>query len=148
MKHSKSILSLVLLFSSLLFNYCNSEPDITKRNFDEVILSDTSSFFYVDVKNYPVKNKKLPIGIFDSGTGGLTVMDAIINYDGFNNQNKNLRSDGILDFEKEYFIYLADQANMPYGNYPSLGKTDLLKEHIFKDVQFLLSDKYYQSHSS
>jgi glutamate racemase len=34
---------------------------------------------------------------------------------------------------------------MPYGNYPSLGKTDLLKEHILKDVQFLLSNKYYQS---
>jgi glutamate racemase len=55
-----------------------------------------------------------------------------------------LNSDGIPDFEKEYFIYLADQANMPYGNYPSLGKTDLLKEHILKDVQFLLSNKYYQ----
>ena len=53
--------------------------------------------------------------------------------------------DGILDFEKEYFIYLADQANMPYGNYPSLNKTDVLKEHILKDLQFLLSNKYYQS---
>ena len=35
-----------------------------------------------------MKNKKLPVGIFDSGTGGLTVMDAIVNFDGFNNQNK------------------------------------------------------------
>jgi glutamate racemase len=34
---------------------------------------------------------------------------------------------------------------MPYGNYPSLGKTDVLKEHILKDVQFILSNKYYQS---
>lgn len=34
---------------------------------------------------------------------------------------------------------------MPYGNYPSLGKTDVLKEHILKDFQFLLSNKYYQS---
>ena len=72
-------------------------------------------------------------------------MDAIVNYDGFNNQKEINNPDGILDFEKEFFIYLADQANMPYGNYPSLGKTDLLKEHIFKDVQFLLSNKYYQS---
>jgi glutamate racemase len=145
MKDSKAILTIALLLSSLLFNYCNSEQDPTKRNLDQSILSDTSNFFYVDVKNYPVKNKKLPIGIFDSGTGGLTVMDAIVNFDGFNNQSKILNSDGILDFEKEYFVYLADQANMPYGNYPSLGKTDLLKEHIFKDVQFLLSNKYYHS---
>jgi glutamate racemase len=34
---------------------------------------------------------------------------------------------------------------MPYGNYPSLNKTDVLKEHIIKDFQFLLSNKYYQS---
>ena len=145
MKHSKAILIVVFLFTSLLFNSCNSEQTPPKRNLEQTILSDTSSFYYVDVKNYPVKNKKLPIGIFDSGTGGLTVMDAIVNYDGFNNQNKNLSPDGILDFEKEYFIYLADQANMPYGNYPSLNKTDVLKEHILKDVQFLLGNKYYQS---
>ena len=63
-----------------------------KQNLDEAILSDTSSFYYVDVKNYPVKNKNLPIGIFDSGTGGLTVMDAIVNYDGFNNQNQKHKS--------------------------------------------------------
>ena len=136
--------SILLLFVLILYR-CNSQPDNSKKNLDEVILSDTSSFFYVDVKNYPVKNKNLPIGIFDSGTGGLTVMDAIINFDGFNNQKGINNPDGILDFEKEYFIYLADQANMPYGNYPSLNKTDVLKEHILKDVQFLLSNKYYQS---
>lgn len=145
MKHSKATLIFTVLFSSLLFICCNSEQDPTTKNLDHSILSDTSSFFYVDVKNYPVKNKKLPIGIFDSGTGGLTVMDAIVNYDGFNNQNKSINPDGILDFEKECFIYLADQANMPYGNYPSLNKTDVLKEHILKDVQFLLSNKYYES---
>jgi glutamate racemase len=145
MKYSKPILNFALLFSSLLFYYCNSEQGPSKNNLDEAILSDTSSFYYVDVKNYPVKNKKLPIGIFDSGTGGLTVMDAIVNFDGFNNQNQSNTADGVLDFEKECFIYLADQSNMPYGNYPSLGKTDVLKEHILKDVQFLLSNKYYLS---
>lgn len=148
MNQNKSLLlrsHLIYLFLAFNLYYCNPEPHTSKNSLDEAILSDTSSIYYVDVKNYPVKNKKLPIGIFDSGTGGLTVMDAIVNYDGFNNQNKNLSSDGILDFEKECFIYLADQANMPYGNYPSLNKTDVLKEHILKDVQFLLSNKYYQS---
>jgi glutamate racemase len=145
MKHLKAILLIALLFSTLLFNSCNSKQTPSQKNLEQIILSDTSNFYYVDVKNYPVKNKSLPIGIFDSGTGGITVMDAIVNYDGFNNQNKANNSDGILDFEKEYFIYLADQANMPYGNYPSLNKTDVLKEHILKDLQFLLSNKYYQS---
>jgi glutamate racemase len=147
MNYSKKILLFTLLFSSLLFNYCNSEKGPIQNNLDHSILSDTSSFFYVDVKNYPVKNKTLPIGIFDSGTGGLTVMDAIVNYDGFNNESQIFNNDGVLDFEKEFFIYLADQANMPYGNYPSLGKTDILKEHVLKDVQFLIGNKYYQSAS-
>ena len=138
---------LIYLFLFFIFYHCYPEPHTSKKNLDEAILSDTSSFYYVDVKNYPVKNKKLPIGIFDSGIGGLTVMDAIVKYDGFNNQNKTLSSDGILDFEKECFIYLADQANMPYGNYSSLNKTDVLKEHILKNLQFLLSNKYYQSSS-
>lgn len=144
MKYSKAILNSSLIILSLFFNNCSNEKESVKGNLEQSILSDTSGFFYVDVKNYPVKNKRLPIGIFDSGTGGLTVMDAIVNYDGFNNQTKILNSDGTMDFEKEYFIYLADQANMPYGDYPSFGKTDLLKEHILKDAQFLLSNKYYQ----
>lgn len=142
MKYLKAALVPALF---LIFPSCNSEQAPPQKNLEQTILSDTSNFYYVDVINYPVKNKSLPIGIFDSGTGGLTVMDAIVNYDGFNNQNKAGDPDGILDFEKEYFIYLADQANMPYGNYPSLNKTDVLKEHILKDVQFLLSNKYYQS---
>ena len=147
-KKSRTLWLFYYLFVfTLIFNHCNHQPDPPHKSLDQSILSDTSSIFYVDTKNYPVKNKKLPIGIFDSGTGGLTVMDAIVNYDGFNNQNKHFGSDGVLDFGKEYFIYLADQANMPYGNYPSLNKIGVLKEHIFKDVQFLLGNKYYQSAS-
>lgn len=135
----------ILILSLWILSSCGQQPDSNKTNLNEAILSDSSNFFYLDVKNYPVKNKKLPIGIFDSGTGGLTVMDAIVNYDGFDNISQIYSGDGVLDFEKEFFIYLADQANMPYGNYPSLGKTDVLKEHILKDVQFILGNKYYQS---
>ena len=144
MKYSKVISSVVFIFSSLLFICCNSEQASHKRNLEQTILSDTSNFYYVDVKNYPANDKSLPIGIFDSGTGGLTVMDAIVNFDGFNNIDKQNNPDGVLDFTNECFVYLADQANMPYGNYSSEDKTDLLKEHILKDTQFLLGNKYYQ----
>jgi glutamate racemase len=148
MTHRQYLSALLILISltlTFLLNSCNPETNPQNKKLDETILTDTSSFYYVDAKNYPAKNKELPIGIFDSGTGGLTVMDAIVNFDGFNNQNQPNTADGVLDFEKECFIYLADQANMPYGNYPPLGKTDVLKEHILKDVQFLLSNKYYLS---
>ena len=137
-------INLILILSSLLIVQCSSDEKLEFSSIDKTILSDTTSFFYIDVKKYPVNDKSLPIGIFDSGTGGLTVMDAIINFDGFDNESRTSNSDGVLDFEKECFIYLADQANMPYGNYASEGKTDLLKEHILKDVHFLLSNKYYR----
>ena len=85
-------------------------------------------------------NKKaLPIGVFDSGTGGLTVLEALLTLDAFNNETGKPGSDGKLDFSKEYFQYLADQANMPYGNYAAANKTDLLKEHIQKNMQFFLT---------
>lgn len=110
---------------------------------EESILNDKESFYYIDFKNYPALNAAMPIGIFDSGTGGLTVLDAVVNFDNYNNKSGKEKPDGISDFSREDFIYLADQANMPYGNYAAVGKTDLLKEHIIKDTQFLLGSKYY-----
>jgi len=46
-----------------------------------------------------LKNDQRPIGIFDSGLGGLTVLKHLIKY-----------------FPNEKFIYLGDLANLPYGN--------------------------------
>ncbi len=59
-----------------------------------------------------------PIGVFDSGVGGLTALKA-------------LRS--IMPFEN--IIYLADTANMPYGN---KNKEEIV-EFINKDLNFLKS---------
>jgi glutamate racemase len=113
----------------------------------DTILHDTSSYFYTDLNPYKIKNAQLPIGIFDSGTGGLTVMDAIVNFDNYNNINHSysVYGDSIRDFNNESFIYLADQANMPYGNYGKHDKADLLIEHCIKDVQFLMNNKYYKT---
>lgn len=88
------------------------------------------------------KKPATPIGVFDSGTGGLTVLEAMLTLDAFDNETGEPGADGNPDFEKEYFQYLADQANMPYGNYAAEGKTDLLKEHVVKNMDFLLKEKY------
>lgn len=108
------------------------------------ILEDEQSFYYVNFEEYPAMDRSLPIGVFDSGTGGLTVLDALVNFDGHDNETREKGGDNKPDFREEQFIYLADQANMPYGNYSSEDKTDLLVEHIIKDVQFLVSNKYYR----
>lgn len=88
------------------------------------------------------QQKTLPIGVFDSGTGGLTVLEAILNLDAFNNETGAPGADGKPDFTGEYFQYLADQANMPYGNYAGEKKTKLLQEHVIKNMDFLLQSKY------
>lgn len=134
------ILSILLLFLPTI-NW--SQEAITEN-----ILNDEGSFYYINTRDYPVGDKQLPIGVFDSGIGGLTVLDAIVNFDGYNNESLAVGADGEIDFRNEEFIYLADQANMPYGNYSAENKNDLLLEHILKDVQFILGDKYYPSPDS
>ncbi len=81
----------------------------------------------------------LPVGVFDSGTGGLTVLEQILDIDTFCNDTKAFvpEGDSKPDFINERFVFLADQANMPYGNYPAVGKTNLLQELIVQDVRFL-----------
>ena len=69
-----------------------------------------------------------PIGVFDSGIGGLTVLEKLMEHPG-------LRG--------ERFIYLGDQANMPYGNYAAEGKAAYLRELAVKDALFLISDGYF-----
>ncbi len=88
---------------------------------------------------------KLPIGVFDSGTGGLAVLEAILTIDAFDNRTgQPLPSgDGQPDLAGQAFIYLADQANMPYGNYPNVGRQPFLEDLIIQDVHFLLGNCYY-----
>ena len=90
--------------------------------------------FFADAQN----KTNLPIGVFDSGTGGLTVLEAMLTLDAFNNETGKPGADGKPDFDKEYFQYLADQANMPYGNYAAENKTKLLQEHVIKNMEDLI----------
>jgi glutamate racemase len=85
--------------------------------------------------------------MFDSGTGGLTVLDALVNSDQYNNSTHQYTAggDGIKDFRNEQFIYFGDQANMPYGNYSEVNRTPFLKELVLRDALFLLGNKYYRS---
>ena len=125
---------------------CNDASFINRSLLADAILNDADSYFYIDTENYPAGDRMLPIGVFDSGTGGLTVLDAIVRFDGHHNgTHEATDGDGVGDFQEESFIYLADQANMPYGVYDREGKTSLLREHILKDVQFLLGSKYYRA---
>jgi glutamate racemase len=107
--------------------------------------SDGRAAFSVDLKAWSDDSSDLPIGVFDSGIGGLTVQEAIYALDAFDNNNYSPRSDGKKDFANERFIYFGDQANMPYGNYPAVKRQTYLKELILKDAAFLLGRRYWNS---
>ena len=94
-----------------------------------------SSFVASD---YRGELRDLPIGVFDSGVGGLTVLEAIKAHDRHHNASGAEGADGIPDFAGERFVYFGDQANMPYGNYSAVGQTDFLRELILRDALFLL----------
>ncbi|MBO4536311.1 MAG: hypothetical protein J5702_03795, partial [Bacteroidales bacterium] len=108
-------------------------------------LYDTASNFYVEFDEYPAEMRNLPIGIFDSGTGGLTVLEKLLSLDAFDNITGNGGRDSILDFAGEHFVYLADQANMPYGNYEAEGNSEYLQELVLKDALFLMDDDYFSN---
>lgn len=64
------------------------------------------------------KDDKRPIGVFDSGLGGLTVLKELIKL-----------------LPNEDFIYLGDTARVPYGTRSS----ETIKRFSDEDVKFLLS---------
>lgn len=107
--------------------------------------SDGRAAFSVDLKAWSDDSSDLPIGVFDSGIGGLTVQEAIYALDAFDNENYSPAPDGKKDFANEQFIYFGDQANMPYGNYPAFHRQTYLKELILKDSAFLLGRRYWDS---
>jgi glutamate racemase len=87
----------------------------------------------------------LPIGVFDSGIGGLTVLSALFDLDEFDNQTHAPGADGVPDFADERFVYFGDQANMPYGRYASVGKEDFLRELIVEDAAFVVGPRFWPS---
>lgn len=136
--------SLVFLLAGCVLTSCNPKGTRTEKYESipvvEKAITDTSSVYYANYQAYPKNLTTLPIGVFDSGTGGLTVLEAFLGLDLFDNKTGEERADGIPDFKGENFTYLADQANMPYGNYSAAGKQDYLRELVVKDALFLTKE--------
>lgn len=59
-----------------------------------------------------------PIGVFDSGIGGLTVVSQLVRY-----------------LPNENIVYFGDTARVPYGN----KSADVVREYAAQDARFLLS---------
>lgn len=55
------------------------------------------------------------IFIWDSGVGGMSVLEQMLGLDEFNNQTLEAGSDGLADFAGRQMTYFADRARFPYG---------------------------------
>ena len=102
--------------------------------------------FYRNLKDYVGAAPKValparPIGVFDSGIGGLSVLERLLVLDAFDNATGEEKPDGKPDFADEDFVYFGDQANMPYGRYDAAGKADFLRELVVRDAQFVLGSE-------
>jgi glutamate racemase len=141
----------LLLAAAIIFAQCGNKEELKlltpHKEFIDHVTKEKDSFYSVGKQDKIKPEKSFAIGVFDSGIGGLTVFDAIVNADFFNEKHEN-QPDRQKDFLHEQFVYLADQANMPYSNYVEEGKKDLLVEHVLKDVLFLLNNKYHISAGS
>ncbi|MFM7053711.1 MAG: glutamate racemase, partial [Bacteroidota bacterium] len=71
------------------------------------------------VKKTSQAAKQAPIGIFDSGIGGLTVADAILK-----------------QMPAEYIVYFGDTAHMPYGE----KSADAIRAYAIRITDFLLEN--------
>ena len=105
--------------------------------------------FYSHLRDFTGRRPTLPlerrpIGVFDSGVGGLSVLEKLLTLDAFDNATGEERPDGRLDFENEDFVYFGDQANMPYGRYDAAGKADFLRELVVRDAQFVLGSEGHE----
>lgn len=132
----KTLASLLLLVVSVhgvdLVEHAKSHPDGKAAfSFDALAWQNADDI------------RKLPVGVFDSGIGGLTVLEALLTIDAFHNDTQQPGADGTPDFAQERFIYFGDQANMPYGNYSAVNRTDYLRELIVKDAIFLLGRRFW-----
>ncbi len=138
----------ILLLAALLVSCSANVGKQEKAEITPIMrkaLNDENSRFYANFDQFPKEKKMLPIGVFDSGTGGLTVLEVMLSIDKIDNITGELNPDGIPDFAGENFQFLGDMANMPYGNYASENKSEFFKELVVKDALFLLGDRYYTS---
>ncbi|MFM7807735.1 MAG: glutamate racemase [Planctomycetota bacterium] len=134
---------LLVVFTTLALAAWQAADPVVQRAVDHAKAHPTgdaaATFAQAD---YTGDLRNLPIGVFDSGVGGLTVLEALKTYDATDNATGKPGADGVPDFRDERFVYFGDQANMPYGNYPSSRKTDFLRELVLKDAAFLLGRRW------
>lgn len=111
----------------------NSRMKLTSKLIPEPIMIAMAALAVMAISSCSTPQRNLPIGVFDSGTGGFTVLEKILAQEGLANED---------------FQYLADQANMPYGRYDAEGKADFLRDLAVKDAFFLTGEGYFRDSES
>ncbi len=82
--------TLILIALAVIGFGCNQQTGILEdhKAFIQDIRQNKEGFYYLDY-NKPQDQKAVTVGIFDSGIGGLTVFDAILNADNYGENGEN-----------------------------------------------------------
>ena len=94
---------IIPILLSLLFISCDRDKEEVDIYIPivQTALNDSSSCNYINFDEFPENKRFLSIGIFDSGIGGLSILDLLLNADYFNNITGEEVPDGIKDFAGE-----------------------------------------------
>ena len=91
----KRFISCLLVATAVLMTAASCEdekPNVDITPIMDKALNQSSSIWYADFGSFPQKydRSQLPIGVFDSGTGGLTVLEVILAADYLDNIDSSI----------------------------------------------------------
>ncbi len=137
LKKYNRLFSVVTILLIVLTPGCQKSNHPVAEKFKIVSEAKTNkdSPFFIDTKKYPSKRNSLPVGIFDSGTGGLSVLNSILEQDKFNNVTHEPGTDSIPDFEA-YGLETVREAVDFWGlNIPILGIIDAGAKNVLSKLK-------------
>ena len=92
-----------LLIMALILVSCGENKNVKQEvELSPIIkkaIGDVDSPFYGNFSQFPKEKRILPIGVFDSGLGGISVLRELMAL-----------------MPEEHYLYFGDSANAPYGS--------------------------------
>jgi hypothetical protein len=134
--------ALLALPGVLLVPRIEADPGV----FDAHLAKDPEgqSAFTFDVSDYEGDLSSLPIGVFDSGIGGLTVLEALLTLDAFHNDTLQARTRRRARLSsRNASSTSAIRPTCPMATTAAVQRTDFLRELIVKDAVFLLGRRVW-----
>ena len=89
--------------------------------------------------------ENLPIGVFDSGLGGLTVLERLLDVDQVNNATGLYGPDGVPDLARERFVQIKlDDISLALFDMINICVTSFAPSKYFGESSFIKKNHIYR----